>query len=57
MKILNESKGPSIPIRWKTRAFLNDIDVKGESQNGLTAARKPVKAKVNQSDDRMLMQS
>jgi hypothetical protein len=51
MKILSESKGPSIPIKRKTGAFLIEIDVKEESKNGFTEPKRPVKARVNQSDD------
>ena len=51
MKILSDSKGPSIPIRRKTGAFLIEIDVKEESKNGSTEPRKPVKPRKNQSDD------
>jgi len=50
MKILSESKGPSIPIKRKTGAFLIEIDVK-ESTNGFTEPKRPVKARANQSDD------
>ena len=48
---MSESKGPSIPIRRKTGAFLIEIDVKEESQNGFTEPRKTVKPRKNQSDD------
>ena len=51
MKILSESKGPSIPIRRKTGAFLIEIDVKEEAKNGFTELRKSVKPRKNQSDD------
>ena len=51
MKILSESKGPSIPIRRKTGAFLIEIDVKEEAKNGFTEPRKSVKPRKNQSDD------
>ena len=51
MRILNESKGPSIPIKRETRAFLIEIDVKEESTNSFTSARKTVKARENHSND------
>ena len=51
MKILSESKGPSIPIKRKTGAFLIEIDVKDESTKGFTEPKRPVKARANQSDD------
>ena len=51
MKILNVSKGPSIPIRRNTGAFLIEIDVKEESTSSFTPAKKTVKPRVNQSDD------
>ena len=51
MKMLSESKGPSIPIRRQTGAFLIEIDVKEEAHNGFTELRKSVKPRKNQSDD------
>ena len=51
MKILSESKGPSVPIKRRTGAFLIEIDVKAESEDGFAAAKKPVKQRANQSND------
>ena len=51
MTIVKESNGLVIPIRRKTGAFIIEVDVKDESSDGFTGAKKAVKQKVNQSDE------
>ena len=51
MKILNDSKGPSVPIKRKGGAFTIEVDVSEEQEDGFKMAKKTIKAKAVQSND------
>jgi hypothetical protein len=51
MKIINDSKGPSVPIKRKGGAFTIEVDVSEEQEDGFKMAKKTIKAKAVQSND------
>ena len=51
MKIINDSKGPSVPIKRKGGAFTIEVELSEEQEDGFKMAKKPIKAKAVQSND------
>ena len=51
MKIIEGSKGPSVPIRRKGGAFVIEIDVMKDPEEGFSPAKKIFKPKNIKADD------